>query len=483
MPSIGPASSRVGTNNTGNPFTRAGRKVQQTAAAAAWHGQRSGAFTYDSQSGPTDSAPARNSNGLTADDMRLIFGFPGLFQAQPDTDQFGQPTGQFHLGPSDQMSIMGEDFRLGGQYPTTNNSQLRDTTQNARLLQGLTVKQALSFLYSLNEDELTKFQVQLFNAGMYGGKDKPTWGILDEQTRTAFQNLMGDLVNNPDLTVGETLDRATRGFGREMANQLDGGEGGGKKGQQDILLQPEITDANTLADMIDQVSQDLFGRDLGPDRKASLISDLQQKQRDEFYATTYKQAQIDIANNRPTGAGSGSELDAFMNAIMGQESGGDPNVVNADSGAQGLFQIMPDNWVPWAREAGADPNDRSAANQRKVAASKMMAYYKQFGNWRDVAIAWYGGPGAVAYSNKDASQGGYPSINAYADQAMAKFNSLKGGAGTGVYQDPTLAVEFRDKLDLTSEAKAILRAANPQEYEASKFANRAKEFFSLLAGV
>lgn len=480
MPSnpVGPLSRRVGVGGRAPTPTGPASFPDDARArlAARGVGQQP---SFDSQSGPVDTA---GGNGLTGDDMRLIFGFPGLFQAEPETDQFGQPVpGKFRLAPTDQMAILGDNFRLGGRGPTTNNSQLLNTTQNARLLQGLTVKQSLSFLYSLNEDELTKFQVQLFNAGMFNGKDKPTWGVLDEQTRTAFTNLMQDLVNNPDLTVGETLDRATRGFGREMANQLNGEDGAGGRGPKDVLLQPEITDANTLADMVDQVSQDLFGKDLAPDRKASLVANLQQKQRDEFYATTYRQAQIDIKNHRP--AGGGSDIDAFMQAISGQESGGDPNAVNPDSGAAGMFQIMPSNWVPWAREAGADPNDRSAANQRKVAAAKMLQYYQQFGNWRDVAIAWYGGPGAVAYGNKDAPQGGYPSINSYADQAMQRFNSIKGAGGTTAYQDPTLAVEFRDKLDVTSEAKSILRAANPAEYEATRFAQRAKDFFSLLAGV
>jgi hypothetical protein len=485
---ISPASSRVGRRSASSNFlTRATAAARRTAAASAWQGQRAGSIGYDSQSGPRDAAARSSTNGLSQDDLRLIFGFPGLFEAEPVTDEWGQPIpGQFRLGTTDSMDIMGEGYRLGGRYPTTNNSSLRNTTQNARLLQGLTVKQALGFLYSLNEDELTKFQVQLFNAGMFGGDKKPTWGVLDEHTREAFTNLMGDLVNNPDLTVGETLDRATRGFGQEMANQMKGedGRGGSGKGQQEILLQPEVTDGQTLADMIDTIMQDQFGRDATKAEKDRLVPYLQDKQREEFMATTYRQAQIDIKNGRPTTPGeAGSELEAFMNAIIGQESGGDANITNTDSGAWGLGQIMPENWVPWNREAGTDPNDRSAANQRRVIAFKMQQYYQQFGNWRDVAIAWYGGPGAVSYSNKDAPQGGYPSINSYADQAMARFNSLKGTAGTSSYQDPMLSVEFRDKLDLGAEAKAVLRAANPAEYEGHRFQKAAQTFMSLLAGI
>lgn len=483
MPSIGPASSRVGTNNTGNLFTRAGQRVQQTAAAAAWRGQRTGSITYDSQSGPMDTSPARNAAGLTADEVRQVLGFSSLYKAEPVLDQFGQPVpGQLQAGQSDLLKILGGDsYQIGGR---TGQGATATNTTGTRLLQGLSVKQAIAFLYTLDEDELTQFQVQMFKAGYFKGLDHFSWGILDDSTKKAFQGMLGDFANDPDMTVAEKIDRATKGFQSELSENLKAKTGeGGAGGQKEILLQPEITDAQTLSDMIDQVSQDLFGKDIGPDRKAGLISDLQQKQKDEFMATTYRQKQIDIKNGRPAGEGDG-EVDAFMNAIMGQESNGNPEAVNPYSGAYGLFQFMPDTWLSAARQAGLDPNDRSAANQKAVARHEMMKYYNEFGNWRDVAIAWYGGEGAVGASWANAPQDNdHPSLNQYADQAMAKFNAAKGGTGTGGYQDPTLAVEFRDKLDLTSEAKSILRAANPAEYEASKFANRAKEFFSLLAGV
>ena len=85
-------------------------------------------------------------------------------------------------------------------------------------------------------------------------------------------------------------------------------------------------------------------------------------------------------------------LDAFMAAISGQESGGDYDVTNADSGAHGRFQIMPENWPSWAAEAGLGADaPKTAANQDKVAAFKMQQYYNQTGNWADVASIWYSG--------------------------------------------------------------------------------------------
>ena len=133
-------------------------------------------------------------------------------------------------------------------------------------------------------------------------------------------------------------------------------------------------------------------------------------------------------------SGKGSKgINAFMSAIGGQESNNNPNAVNSDSGAHGTYQIMPENWKSWARDAGL-PEDapRTAENQEIVARHKMLEYYKQFGNWRDVAIAWYAGPGAVNYSeaakNRPQYYNGrrYPSINEYADSVMDRMAKLGG---------------------------------------------------------
>ena len=124
-------------------------------------------------------------------------------------------------------------------------------------------------------------------------------------------------------------------------------------------------------------------------------------------------------------------VDAAMLAISGQESGGNYDSVNTDSGASGAFQIMPENWPSWAENAGIGADaPMTQENQNIVARHKMLEYYNQFGNWRDVAIAWYGGPGAVDYSEaaKNAPQyyngNEYPSINEYADSVMERMRKI-----------------------------------------------------------
>ncbi|MBR3748099.1 MAG: transglycosylase SLT domain-containing protein, partial [Selenomonadaceae bacterium] len=131
-----------------------------------------------------------------------------------------------------------------------------------------------------------------------------------------------------------------------------------------------------------------------------------------------------------------SGIDNFMRAIVQQESGGDYDLTNPDSGAAGAFQIMPDNWSAWAQDAGLSADaPMTPENQERVARHKMLEYYSKFGNWRDVAIAWYGGEGAVNYSedakNRPQYSNGqeYPSINEYADSVMSRFENFGGEQG------------------------------------------------------
>lgn len=120
-----------------------------------------------------------------------------------------------------------------------------------------------------------------------------------------------------------------------------------------------------------------------------------------------------------------SELDRFMTALIGQESGGDPTAQNDRTGAYGIGQIMPDNWYPWAVEAGADPNDYSESNQRRIIRFKLEQYFQSFGRWEDVASAWYSGSPMSYYSDAalDAPQGygNEPSIREYVNGVMGRM--------------------------------------------------------------
>ena len=118
--------------------------------------------------------------------------------------------------------------------------------------------------------------------------------------------------------------------------------------------------------------------------------------------------------------------DSFISALIGQESGGVPDAENGRTGAFGLGQIIPDNWNPWAAEAGIAGASQTPENQMRVIRHKIDQYHQQFGgDYRKVAIAWYAGPGAVDnpqynYERKQGN-GDEPSINEYADSVLGKM--------------------------------------------------------------
>lgn len=128
------------------------------------------------------------------------------------------------------------------------------------------------------------------------------------------------------------------------------------------------------------------------------------------------------ANNRESGK------EAFINAIGGQESGGDYGAVNGRTGASGKYQIMPENWPAWAEEAGIGADaEMTPENQEIVARYKLGEYYDKYGA-RGAAIAWYAGEGALNYSeealNRKQGNGDEPSINEYADSVLARMGNV-----------------------------------------------------------
>ena len=128
-----------------------------------------------------------------------------------------------------------------------------------------------------------------------------------------------------------------------------------------------------------------------------------------------------------------SGKEAFINAIAGQESGGNYNAENGDTGAYGKYQIIPSNWPEWAEEAGIGADaPRTPENQEIVARFKLGQYYDKYGA-RGAAIAWYGGEGALNYSEealnrKQGDNGEYPSINEYADEVLGRMGNVADSA-------------------------------------------------------
>lgn len=169
-------------------------------------------------------------------------------------------------------------------------------------------------------------------------------------------------------------------------------------------------------------------------------------------------------------------LQEFMDRIAGVESG-NPNATNPDSGAHGIFQIMPANWSSWAQQAGLSPlAPQTAENQRIVAAHKMQQYYDEYKDWGAVAAAWYGGGVAAAKyvaNHSDpyvlAQHGKYPSIAQYVNRVLGG-NAPTGAAGTNTATTPPPAattdpmVEQRGTLDYQMAAFASILQAPTRQF-------------------
>lgn len=157
-----------------------------------------------------------------------------------------------------------------------------------------------------------------------------------------------------------------------------------------------------------------------------------------------RQAQGNVPQVTAPTPQTGGGTDSFIRAISGQESGsteGNYDAENGRTGAAGRFQIMPDNWASWAEDAGLSPDaPMTPENQNIVARHKFEEYYNEFGNWRDVATAWYAGPDAVKWSeeakNRAQGNGDEPSINEYADSVMARMGNDAGKPATGIDTPP-----------------------------------------------
>lgn len=127
---------------------------------------------------------------------------------------------------------------------------------------------------------------------------------------------------------------------------------------------------------------------------------------------------------RPRGAN--RDFRAFIQAISGQESGGNYQAVNPDSGAAGKYQIMPANFVNeggWDHDAlGRDVSLEFYLNhpkvQERIARNKLREYYNKYGA-RGAASAWYSGDPDKWKNNSP--QGGYPSIAQYVQDIIRRM--------------------------------------------------------------
>lgn len=200
------------------------------------------------------------------------------------------------------------------------------------------------------------------------------------------------------------------------------------------------------------------------------IDDLYKKQQEENNRATKEyidhivQSGNDLYSSRLTTVTT-QDVDSFINAIAGQESGGDYGAVNSSSGATGKYQIMPDNWPSWASEAGLSSDaPMTPNNQEIVARHKLSEYYNAYGA-DGAAVAWYAGAGnAERWVNGsptdvwgrswEASQDGAPSIAEYVREVASRNTGTVGYSQTladlGVNEDDWRNANIQGKQTIIS---------------------------------
>ena len=152
----------------------------------------------------------------------------------------------------------------------------------------------------------------------------------------------------------------------------------------------------------------------------------------------------DNSNTPPAAPGVKAESNDFeklVSAIGQQESHNDYTAENERTGAYGKYQILKENWEPWAKEAGvagADMTDPEA--QETVARFKLKQYYDKYGA-KGAMQAWYGGEGSVGQSNdNNQGNGNEPSPNDYVSQVSEKMGDT---IGTSTASDGSIISNVR----------------------------------------
>jgi hypothetical protein len=355
--------------------------------------------------------------------------------------------------------------------------------------EGMRQNEVQAAVRGLAPEDLVSFQIRMLHAGFYDeNTGMPVLGEFTTADRSAVQLMVADaIVNYAGMSLGQMFDererQGLRGI-REKYSLQDMDADGVTDG--DAMQVMTLTSDQTFADLIDQVAQQLMGRDADPQVRAQMVEEFKKRERASKYALLQAQtmgAPADIAD----------ELDAFIESLAQGESGADGyGAVNTDSGARGRYQFMPETWARWAPVAGLPSNaPMTPANQDLVARTLALHYYNTFGNWRDVYIAWYGGEGKVGarQSVLDAAQTSgrnrYPSINQYANTYMERMNGIlqRKQEELGGMINPETGVLEIEQFDPQSEAERALRASQRSDVLSFGFSNQMREFFSLLGGV
>jgi hypothetical protein len=450
--------------------------------------------------GPGGSIPAASSSASYAQKLKenlesVARGFGDITEVAENAQ-----TGELNPFGQELSEVYGEDvlrdmigyrnFELQLQGSTTEQPELYDGWMGGgpkgpglmnRLFGNVTMMEAKSAFAALDDaTDLQALKLKMVDAGYYDHVEgAPIMSHRTTADRDAFILLLTDVMNTGGIRGFDEILKEKR-VERYDRLRHEGNFGvtldqGGLNSVEEISL----SSPETYARLARGIMESELGLRLDDDKLLEIGKRAQAAERAHEQNTTrsFRQA-LAKYNSDPTG-----ELDIFMRAIGGQESGNNYDALNPNSGAAGKYQIMPANWPEWSVAAGLGPAaEQTPNNQEIVARSVMQGYYNQYGNWRDVAIAWYAGPGKVganeAALNQAQSTNGqsYPTINRYADEALQRMIDLE-AQRTG-----TESVNWIENVnfDEAEGARAAMLAGNETQRQTWQHAQRGADFYRLL---
>jgi hypothetical protein len=338
---------------------------------------------------------------------------------------------------------------------------------------------------NMTEGELVRLQHMLFVELGYGNIENLTWGMRNQETTDALTALLNFIAESyPTADPVYVIDQLKQA--QTFKNQDSYNEDLRRNVDQ---LRERYEQAHALPspqdmDMIAKTAtQTVLGYDGPPQVQEAVRAAVEGSLRAQAEASPehliYRQALEELE-------GSEEDLTKFMMALSGQESSGNAGLTNPDSGAYGEWQIMPGSWAAWTKEFNLDPNDRSRENQYRVARAKLSQYFGQFGNWADVASAWYSGQGlrywSPAAQNRAqySGQNKYPSILEYVNQVMARFQGqggLPSYTGGNAIEPPTLGVR---PMSADAAALEAIKTTDPVRFFSERYRMAAMNFMGML---
>jgi hypothetical protein len=183
----------------------------------------------------------------------------------------------------------------------------------------------------------------------------------------------------------------------------------------------------SLTDYGGTVDQAVAAGTLDPQKGVELKRDYQQSLLSTGAKARFDQLpDADKANYARIYLGQGAPgVDALHAAIVGQESGGKPNVGDSVDGAKGPGQITPATFAAYARpgESIDNPQDNLAVSKRIIADLSQ----KYGGDPARVAVGYFSGTGNVAPAGsatpwlRDSEDGNHKHVSAYVDDVMKRL--------------------------------------------------------------